>query len=128
MQVFFKNFASKNQLPGLSVNGTLIKNGLKNDFSGEITHFQKGLFFKQHPWRRRLSNLFSILSIIVSMTTICEITSLKVFENKLGKMFFLILYFWTRRPNSFHNVIFNQWGQLLPGWIKGFFCRSIVTP
>ena len=49
MQVFFKNFASKNQLPGLSVNETLIKNGLKNDFSGEITHFQKGLFFKQNP-------------------------------------------------------------------------------
>ena len=27
-QVFFKHFASKNQLPGLFVNGTLIENGL----------------------------------------------------------------------------------------------------
>ena len=27
-QVFFKHFASKNQLPGLSVNGTLVENGL----------------------------------------------------------------------------------------------------
>ena len=27
-QVFFKHFASKNQLPGLFVRGTLVKNGL----------------------------------------------------------------------------------------------------
>ena len=27
--VFFKHFASKNQLPGLSVSGTLVENGLK---------------------------------------------------------------------------------------------------
>ena len=27
-QVFFKHFANKNQLPGLSVNGTLVKNWL----------------------------------------------------------------------------------------------------
>ena len=27
-QVFFKHFASKNQLPGLSVTGTLVENGL----------------------------------------------------------------------------------------------------
>ena len=26
--MFFKHFASKNQLPGLSVNGTLVENGL----------------------------------------------------------------------------------------------------
>ena len=26
--VFFKHFASKNQLPGLSINGTLVENGL----------------------------------------------------------------------------------------------------
>ena len=26
-----------------------------------------------------------------------------------------ILYFWTRQPNFFHNVIFNQWGQLWAG-------------
>ena len=29
-QQFFKYFVSKNQLPGLSVSGTLVKNGLKN--------------------------------------------------------------------------------------------------
>ena len=28
-QVFFKHFAGKNQLPGLSVSGTLVENGLK---------------------------------------------------------------------------------------------------
>ena len=28
-QVFLKYFASKNQLPGLSVTGTLVENGLK---------------------------------------------------------------------------------------------------
>ena len=28
-QVFFKHFASKNQLPGLSINGKLVENGLK---------------------------------------------------------------------------------------------------
>ena len=27
-QVFFKHFANKNQLPGLSVTGTLVENGL----------------------------------------------------------------------------------------------------
>ena len=27
-QVFFKHFASKNQLPGLSIGGTLVENGL----------------------------------------------------------------------------------------------------
>ena len=27
-QVFFKHFASKNQLPGLPINGTLVANGL----------------------------------------------------------------------------------------------------
>ena len=29
-QVFFKHFAGKNQLPGLSTNGTLVENGLSN--------------------------------------------------------------------------------------------------
>ena len=28
-QVFFKHFASKNQLPGFYINGTLVENGLK---------------------------------------------------------------------------------------------------
>ena len=29
--MFFKKFASKNQLPGLSISGTLVENGLKSD-------------------------------------------------------------------------------------------------
>ena len=36
-QVFFKQFASKNQLPGSSISGTLVENGLstnRNDISG----------------------------------------------------------------------------------------------
>ena len=28
-EVYFKHFASKNQLPGLSVSGILVKNGMK---------------------------------------------------------------------------------------------------
>ena len=28
--MFFKHFASKNQLPGLSISGTLVENGLNN--------------------------------------------------------------------------------------------------
>ena len=31
-QVFFKHFASKNQLPGLSMSETLIENGLSLNF------------------------------------------------------------------------------------------------
>ena len=31
-QVFFKHFASKNQLPGFYTSGTLIKNGLSSSF------------------------------------------------------------------------------------------------
>ena len=31
-QLFFKHFASKNQLPGLSVSGTFVENGLKSIF------------------------------------------------------------------------------------------------
>ena len=30
-QVFFKHFASKNQLPGFYINGTLVENGLSTD-------------------------------------------------------------------------------------------------
>ena len=39
-----------------------------------------------------------------------------------------VLYFWTRLHNSFHNLIFNQWGQLSAGLIKDFLRRSIITP
>ena len=36
-QVFFKHFGSKNQLPGLSIIGTLVENGLilQENFGGE---------------------------------------------------------------------------------------------
>ena len=40
-QVFFKHFASKNELPGLSIIGTLIENGLKincQHYSSEFTN------------------------------------------------------------------------------------------
>ena len=37
-QVFFKHFGSKNQLPGLSIIGTLVENGLilQENFGGEL--------------------------------------------------------------------------------------------
>ena len=31
--MFFKHFASKNQPPGLSINGTLVENGLKKNWN-----------------------------------------------------------------------------------------------
>ena len=43
-QLFFKHFSSKNQLPGLSVSGTLVENGLnksgtlKTFFRAKISH------------------------------------------------------------------------------------------
>ena len=30
--MFFKHFASKNQLPGLSISGTLVENGLRRKY------------------------------------------------------------------------------------------------
>ena len=56
----------------------------------EIINFQRDLFFKEHFWRRRLSILFSILSIIVSVIRypISKTKSEKVFDNILGKMLF----------------------------------------
>ena len=39
--MFLKHFASKNQLPGLSVSGTLVENGL----NGMIDNFQKQLIW-----------------------------------------------------------------------------------
>ena len=46
-QVFLKHFASKKQLPGLSINGTLAKNGLlihednSEKIQSLVTFFQK---------------------------------------------------------------------------------------
>ena len=53
-----------------------------------------------------------------------EMKSENVFDNVLQKNVFLkkaTLDFWTRRLSSFHNVIFNQWGQLSAGLTKEFF-------
>ena len=36
--MFLKHFASKNQLPGLSLNGTLVENGLRT-IEAEAYHF-----------------------------------------------------------------------------------------
>ena len=42
-QVFFKHFASKNQLPGFYVSGTLAENGLiSNSMSNHFVESQKG--------------------------------------------------------------------------------------
>ena len=69
------------------------------------------------------SVLFSILSIIVSVIVTPVLN--KIFDNILGKI--VILYFWNGRPNSFHDVIFNQCGQLSPVSIYNFFWKSIVV-
>ena len=42
-QAIFKHFASKNQLSGLSVNGTLVENGLKYIFFLLLWDLQKKL-------------------------------------------------------------------------------------
>ena len=100
--------------------------------SSKIINSQKDLFFKEHSWSRRFSILFSILSIIVFMISYFHIWNKiqrRVWQNIWKNVFEIaILYFGTRRPNFFHNVIFNQWGQLSAGSIKYFFWRSIVTP
>ena len=105
---------------------------LKNNSSSEIANFQRDLFFKEHSGRCRLSILFSILSIIVSVINYSRFWNKiqkRVWQHIWKNVFWIaILYFWTRQPNFFHNVIFNQWGQLSPGSIKDFFWRSIGTP
>ena len=48
-QVFFKYFASKNQLPGFSVSGTLVENGLKYlEFMYTIVRVGKSEFCLQN--------------------------------------------------------------------------------
>ena len=103
-------------------------------FSSKITNFQKDLFFKEHSWRWRFSILFSILSLIVSVINYSHIWN-KIRKSAwqytvLGKCF------WTKRLNSFHNLIFSQWGQLSVILIKVhhntivyyiiFKCRSLT--
>ena len=54
--------------------------------------------------------------------SISEIKSKDMFDNIFGKCFLNgNLTFWTRRPNFFHKVVFNQCGQLSAGSIKDFF-------
>ena len=36
-QMFFKHFASKNQLPGFYISGTLVENGLNKTFHSSLT-------------------------------------------------------------------------------------------
>ena len=64
-QVFFKHFASKNQLSGLSVSGTLVENGLRekipNPKNSRFTcNMQVKLSWKMSPIGKRheLLNLF----------------------------------------------------------------------
>ena len=95
----------------------------KNDASSKITNFQKDMYFKEHSWRWRLSILFSIVSITVSVISHSHIWNkilksvwqhIRTFFKKIA-----IVYFWTTWPNSFHNVIFiNQWGHFSPVSIK----------
>ena len=100
---------------------------LKNDISSEITNFYKDRFFKKHSWRGRFSILFSILSIKVSVIRYFHIWNKiwkSVWQHIRKNIFWIaILYFWTRQPNSFHNVIFNQSGQLFADSVKDFFLK-----
>ena len=59
-QVFSKHFASKNQLPGLSIIGTLVENGLK-------TLARLPFSNKQYYWRKFQSHskFFDIIITIV---------------------------------------------------------------
>ena len=48
-QVFFKHFASENQLPGLSVSGTLVENGLRI-FRTIFNYCIFGIVAFSEPW------------------------------------------------------------------------------
>ena len=100
---------------------------LRNDISSKITNFQKDLFFKEHSWRRSFSILFSILSTKVSVIKYFHIWNKiwkSVWQHIRKNIFWIaILYFWTRQPNSFHNLIFNHPGQLLADSVKDFFLK-----
>ena len=57
-----------------NIHDTVYKNSyLKNDASSKKTNFQMYLFFKEHSWRRRFSNSFSMLSITVSVISYSHI-------------------------------------------------------
>ena len=71
---------------------------------------------------------FHFRQCLESVTPISEFKSKKKFGNILGIFLIVIIYFQTRQPNPFRNVIFNQLGQNSPASINDFFCRSIVTP
>ena len=58
-QVFFKHFASKNQLPGLSVSGTLVENGLID------LDFQWTMSFNTDPSKQVQEVIFSQKPFII---------------------------------------------------------------
>ena len=110
---------------------TAYKNSyFKNDASSEKANFQMDLIFKERSWRRRFSNSFfyiiyhsacdELLPYLKQNPKKCLITN----QEKSIKI--AILHFWTKRAYSFQNVIINQWEELPPGSLKGFFWRSIV--
>ena len=45
--MFFKHFASKSQLPGLSMNGTLVENGLRESQKLDLEFKKFGQVFKK---------------------------------------------------------------------------------
>ena len=45
--MFFKYFASKSQLPGLSMNGTLVENGLRESHKLDLEFKKFGQVFKK---------------------------------------------------------------------------------
>ena len=63
-QVFFKHFASKNQLPGLSISGTLAKNGL---------NIGLGLYFYHISPSKKLKNFLAELKLGVNYQKIINV-------------------------------------------------------
>ena len=90
--------------------------------SSVVTNFQNDLFFLKSISKFEDSLFYFLYHWSWFVIKTCFTTYLeKCFLNSN-------LYSWSRQPIFFHNVIINQWGQLLPGSIKDFFWRSIVTP
>ena len=45
-QVFFRHLANKNQLPNLSINGTLVENGLKKNLYKRVDGHIRGFVYE----------------------------------------------------------------------------------
>ena len=58
-QVFFKYFASKNQLPGFYIRGTLVENGLMKE------HIENVLSLQGNTSTRKESNLLETLNKLI---------------------------------------------------------------